>query len=275
MYQPTHIYYMNTIECNQRCTKCSHWKYKDKADRLAPERIIEGILSIPTLQELCIVGGEPLLFKEEVYQILEGISKSNIRTVIVTNGVPMDKEFIDRVSKFNIHMVVSIDTVDGEFWKFVRGANSKERVLSNFEYARTVLTPAQISVQSVLSKETQPHLEAVSLYAKEHGVYHSIQDYVAEGFEGSWTPLENKNAFVPATDQQCYAADRNLSIVQSGDVYTCFQQNWISECQKPLGNLHRQSMDEILNSEYVTMVSIKMRSCNLPCKVLKCNTKKD
>lgn len=266
---------MNTIECNQRCTKCSHWKYKDKAERLPPDKIINAILSIPTLNELCIVGGEPLLFKEEVYQIIEGIANSNIRTVIVTNGVPMDKEFIDKVSKFNIHIVVSIDTMDGDFWKFVRGANSKDRVLTNFEYARSILTSAQISVQSVLSKETEPHLEAVSSYANKQGVYHSIQDYVAEGFEGSWTPLESKKAFMPDTEQQCYAADRNISIVQNGDVYTCFQQNWISDCQKPLGNLHNMSMNDILNSEYTEQVSVKMRSCNLPCKVLKCNTKND
>src|SRR5579872_1821547 len=124
MYQPTNIYYMNTIECNQKCTKCSHWKYKDKAARLPAEKFIDSVLNIPTVKELCIVGGEPLLFKEEIYEILEGISETNIRTVIITNGVPMDGEFIRVVSKYNIHIVVSIDTMEGEFWKFVRGTNS-------------------------------------------------------------------------------------------------------------------------------------------------------
>ena len=273
MYQPTNIYYMNTIECNQKCTKCSHWKYKDKADRLPTEKFVRAILNIPSAQELCIVGGEPLLFKNEIYEILEGISKTNIRTVIITNGVPMDEEFIRVVSRYNIHIVVSIDTMEVEFWKYVRGANSRDKVFSNFEYATTQLTPAQISIQSVLSKETAPHMEAVSEYAKSKNVFHSVQDYISEGFEGSWTALENKKAFVPDTEQQCYAAGRNLSVIQNGDVHTCFKQSWIKGCEKPLGNLNSQSMDEILASSYSLNVSEKMKVCNLPCKVLKCNTK--
>lgn len=272
MYHPTHIYYMNTIECNQKCTKCSHWKYKDQAPRLSPKKVVDAILSIPSAQELCIVGGEPLLFKEEVYSILEGISHTKIRTIIITNGVPMDEEFIARVSKFNIHIVVSIDTMDREFWRFVRGTNSYDKVFKNLEHASSVLTPAELSIQSVLSAETQPHMEEVAQYAKSKNIYHSIQDYIAEGFEGSWTVLPNKVAFGPRTEQQCYAADRNLSIVQNGNVYTCFQQNWIDGCKEPIGNLNSLSMPEILASYYTALVSQKMRSCNLPCKVLKCNT---
>lgn len=264
---------MNTIECNQKCTKCSHWKYKDKAVRLPTEKLVNGIKSIHSATELCIVGGEPLLFKSEIYEILQGIVETGIRTVIITNGVPMDKEFIQTVSKYNIHIVVSIDTMDKEFWKFVRGTNSRDKVLKNFEYASSFLTPAQISIQSVLSKETEPHMVEVAEYANSKGVYHSVQDYVSEGFEGSWTAMEQKKAEIPDTGQQCFAADRNLSVVQNGDVYTCFQQTWIDGCQRPLGNLNTQTMTEILTSEYAQSVSEKMRVCNLPCKVLKCNTK--
>lgn len=273
MYRPTNIYYMNTIECNQKCTKCFHWKYKDKTDRLPTEKIINGIKSIPTATELCIVGGEPLLFKSEIYEILQGIADTDIRTVIITNGVLMDKEFINFVSKYNIHIVVSIDTLDKEFWKFVRGTNSHDKVLKNFEYATSILTPAQISIQSVLSKETQPYMAEVSEYASSKNVYHSIQDYISEGFEGTWTAKENKQAVISDNGQQCFAADRNLSILQNGDVYTCFQQTWIEGCQKPLGNLNTKTMKEILTTDYALSVSEKMRVCNLSCKVLKCNTK--
>jgi len=264
---------MNTIECNQKCTKCSHWKYKDKADRLSPEKFIDGIKSIPTAKELCIAGGEPLLFKSEIYEILHSLADTDIRTVIITNGVSMDKEFLHSISKYNIHVVVSIDTIDKEFWQFVRGTNSHGRVLKNFEYASTVLTPAQISIQSVLSRETQPYLAAVTEYANSKKVYHSIQDYISEGFEGSWTVTENKQAIISDKGQQCFAADRNLSIVQNGDVYTCFQQTWIDGCQNPLGNLNLMTMEEILKSDYTVSVAEKMRICNLPCKVLKCNIK--
>ena len=273
MYKPTNIYYMNTTECNQKCTKCSHWKHKDKSPRLTTEKFINAILGIPMARELCIVGGEPLLFKQEIYEILEGIAETVIRTVVITNGVLMNKEFIRTVSKYNIHIVVSIDTIDKEFWRFVRGTNSYDRVLKNLEYAISKLTSEQISIQSVLSAETQPHIKAVVEYAGSKNIYHSTQDYISEGFEGSWTILDHKKAFVSDCEQDCYAADRNLSVVQNGDVYTCFQQNWIEDCQKPLGNLNRENISEILTSDYANKVSEKMKVCNFPCKVLRCNVK--
>ncbi len=273
MYKPTNIYYMNTIECNQKCTKCSHWKNKDTADRLPTEKIINGLLSIPTAKELCIVGGEPLLFKTEIYKILQGISNTDIKTVIITNAVLMDKSFIDKILKYNAHIVVSIDTVDKEFWKFVRGSNSYDIVFKNLDYATSVLTPKQISIQSVLAKETKPYIKNVSDYANSKNIYHSIQDYMTEGFEGTWTPIENKQANIPDNGQQCFASNRNLSIMQNGNVYTCFQQTWIKDCHKPIGNLNANEMNNILSSEYAVFVSERMKECKLPCKVLKCNVK--
>lgn len=278
IYHPTHLFYMITIQCNQRCTKCSHWKYKDQATRLPASKIISAVTGIPTARELCIVGGEPLLFKSEIYEILEGIAGRPVRTVIVTNGVPMDRTFIEKVADYDIHIVVSIDTMDQHFWQFVRGTNSYDKVLNHFEVAAEILRPDQLSIQSVRARETEPHLEAVAAYARQNGVYHSVQDYISEGFEGSWTAMESVGEGRQTTDvssQQCFAADRNLSILQNGDVYTCFQQSWIPGCQKPLGNLHTQSIAEILSHPYAQLVSEQMRICNLPCKVLKCNTKNE
>jgi len=275
-YNPTDIYYMNTIECNQKCSKCSHWKKKDTASRLDTQKVINAILEIPNSKEFCIVGGEPLLFKNEIIEILKGLSiKKNLRTTIITNGVLLLSNLVNQIKNYNIHIVVSIDTLDKEFWKYVRGSNSMDLVLRNFENAVKILKPEQISIQSVLSKETEPYLKDVAKYASKFGIYHSIQDYVSEGFDGEWMPLDNKISFIPDNEQQCYAAGRNLSIMQNGDVYTCFQQSWIESCEKPLGNINTQKIEEILSSEYSEYVYNKMKKCNLPCKVLKCNVKND
>lgn len=68
-YNPLHIYYMITIQCNQKCTKCSHWKQKDKADRLPIEKIVQAIKSISTAKEFCIVGVNRRFLKPK-YMIL-------------------------------------------------------------------------------------------------------------------------------------------------------------------------------------------------------------
>ncbi|MCL2219466.1 MAG: radical SAM protein [Chitinispirillia bacterium] len=273
MYQPTNIYYMITTECNQKCTKCSHWKQKDSAERLPISKLIRATKDIATVQELCIVGGEPTLFRTEIYEMLQTLSDTPIRTTIITNGVLADRGFIDRIANFNIHIVFSIDTMDKLFWKFVRGVDSYDRTIENVEYAINNLDPLKVSIQSVLSKETEFHIKKVAGYAKQKKVYHSIQDYISDGFNGLWSEVGKKQVIVSNHEQLCFAADKNLSIFQNGDVYICFQQSWINGCQAPLGNLNFQEITEMLTSEYVEDVKEKMRICNLPCKVLKCNIK--
>ena len=275
MLNPIEVYYMITINCNQMCSKCSHWKYPTFTQpRLGTDKILRFLLSMPTCRDFTIVGGEPLLFKQEILQLLRGLKNSNIRTVIITNGYALDKEFVDVVKNFNVHFVFSIDTVNKDFWKFVRGCDSYEKVMQNFEYAFSQLTGWEISIQSVLAKETEPYMAGVKEYAAKHHVSHTIQDYISEGFDGHWTPLENKTANIPDTGQQCFAAERNISILQDGSVMTCFQQNLICGCEKPLGNLHIDEADKIIHSEYAKFVIEQMKYCNKPCKILKCNLKK-
>jgi len=257
---------MNTIQCNQKCTKCSHWKYKDEALRLPVDKFVRALTNIKTAEELCIVGGEPLIFKNGIFQILEGIAHMNIKTTIITNGVLMDKPFLQSVSLYNMHLVVSIDTMSRKFWEFVRGVNSYDLVFKNLEYAFSQLSPAQISIQSVLSKETQSHIKGVRKYAESKGVFHSVQDYISDGFGGSWTELNAKEAGGQGDKERCFAVERNLSVLPNGDVLTCFQQPRISNCEQPLGNLNRQDIEGILSSNYATQVSEQMRKCDLGCQ---------
>lgn len=254
------------------CSKCSHWKQKYNDDILDPEILVASLLGVSSLEELCIVGGEPLLYRNEILQVLEGIKETGIRTVIVTNGVQLDTCFINQIKDFNIHIVVSIDTLDRKFWKYVRGVDSYDVVMSNLTYALSVLEPCKISIQSVLSEETKEHVSNVARYAKSLNVYHSIQNYIQEGFEGEWTSITQESySGYNTSNESCHAAGRNISIMPNGDVYTCFQQSWISGCEKPLGNLKNDNIKSLLSGDYVFNVLAEMKKCNKSCKVLKCN----
>lgn len=262
-----------TFRCNQKCSKCSHWKMKNVDYSLDISIIIENIKKISSLKDFCIVGGEPLIYKHKVLRLIEGIEGCNIRTTIVTNGLEMDENFINKISLYNIHLVISVDTMDRSFWKFVRGDDSYERVMSNLQYAISTLEPAKISIQSVLAKDTLEHIEKVKEFCKTNNIHHSVQKYIKEGFNGKWTPI-NQNNLVSLNgnkNEECFAAGKNLSIMPDGKVYTCFQQSQISGFSKPLGNIFNTSIDEMIRSAYSAQVLNSMRECNLPCKVLKCN----
>lgn len=246
----------------------------DVAPRLSPFILVKTLKNIPSCRDFTIVGGEPLLYKDEILEIVKEIACTNIRTIIITNAVLLTSDFIDKIKNYNIHFVFSIDTIDKGFWKFVRGCDSFDLVMNNLKEAFYKLTSCQMSIQSVLAKETAPYIEKVKEFAEKQGLYHSIQNYVQEGFEGNWTPIKCKTNTMIETGQQCFAAGRNLSIMQNGNVTTCFQQQLIGGFEMPLGNLHTDSITTILESVYIKKVIDAMKSCNRSCRVLKCNLKR-
>lgn len=272
IFSPKQLYYLMSFACNERCTKCHHWTIRPAPKPIDPELVSNAVRSIPDPEEFCIVGGEPLVFAENVLSIIEATATERCRVVLITNGVLLKPSMVKRVAHLNIHIVISIDTVDEEKWRFVRGRDTMDRVLANLRQAAAILRPGQLSIQSVLAKETASEMAGVANLAEELGVHHSIQDYMNEGFEGEWTPLQSSQRRVPDSEP-CYATGRNLSIMHDGDVFTCFQQSWIPNCGKPLGNLKTDSIETILSSDYTEQVQTAMSRCNLPCKVLKCNQK--
>lgn len=237
--------------------------------------VVEAVREVPSAAELCIVGGEPLVYRDRVMTILTGLAELPIRTTIVTNGVLCKPEFVDRVVGLRTHFVFSIDTLDPQRWQWVRGKDSMAEVMRNLAYLRATLKPEQVSVQSVLARETMADVASVAGWCREQGLYHSVQRYVQGGFDGFWTPLPvdappSVSAMVAAAGP-CVAAGRNLSIMPDGSVYTCFQQSQIEGCNVPLGKLGQIPIRAMLNSRYAATVVDRMWRCDLPCKVLKCN----
>ncbi len=167
----------------------------------------------------------------------------------------------------NVHLVFSIDTLDKEFWKFVRGNDTYDIVLSNLKYA--VKQNISISIQSVLAEETREHVKNVADFSKELGVDHFTQNFVSEGFNGHWTPIqENKTS---SSCDVCQAYKHNIVIMQNGDIFSCFDQPKISGFEKPVGNILKDNYSSIKNSFYLYKVLYAMKNCDLPCKVLRCN----
>jgi sulfatase maturation enzyme AslB (radical SAM superfamily) len=240
---------------------------------LEPSLVSSALKTLSPIDEFCIVGGEPLIYAEAILSILSATAGLSHRTVIVTNGVLMNPKLINQLARYNIHLVISIDTLDRDFWHYVRGVDSYDQVMENLEYACQTLSAEQLSIQSVRARETEPFLGTVHAFCQEHGIYHSVQDYVQDGFDGKWSACvdESDSVDFPVAAGACHAAERNLSIDPQGNVNTCFQQHLITGCGEPLGNLKEDTMATILSSAYTRRVQTAMHGCSLPCRVLKCN----
>lgn len=149
------------------------------------------------------------------------------------------------------------------------GGDTYDIVIKNFDTARKILNPIQLSVQSVLSQETQTYVREVERMCKNYGIFHSVQNYI-DDFNGKWTKCEYDSTNAQISKYICQAYKYNLSIMPNGDIKICFQQEKINGCSNPIGHIE-ENPNEIIKNSYTKFVIDKMKNCNLPCKVLKCN----
>ena len=134
--------------CNLSCVYCDHeassqWASlkKQHVDRLNYENTIEDIIEFiganrSTLKNLALLGGEPLLQKEND-RLLDAIDH-NVHINVITNlSVPLQNNriFQKLILKNNVMWDISFETVEERF-EYVRHGSSWKLMLENIKYLR-------------------------------------------------------------------------------------------------------------------------------------------
>lgn len=262
------LYYNISLKCNERCSKCHHWKSNSSNDYIDTIKIAQLIAKLK-ITSMSISGGEPLLFKKELLNLIKVIPDAEIH--IVTNGVLLDREFLNKIKPYKIYIILSIDTINKTKWKFVRGNDTYSIVMKNLDACVEVLGVDRMCVQSVRAIETLSDIQAVKEFCDIRSIHFSIQDYVQNGFDGEWHPC--KDGFNQSNKSQlkCMAYCNNIVLQNDGTIWGCFFQPYISGCHQCLADLRRDDWWLQLHSEYSAGVRRKMRACDLECKQLRCN----
>lgn len=104
-----------TKRCNARCIFCKCWRninIHDKEEELPGEIWINTARKIKdfiTVEFVCIGGGEPFLY-EDIFEVIEGLDKLDLHTVVVTNGSLFSDENCKKILDTGIrHIDFSID----------------------------------------------------------------------------------------------------------------------------------------------------------------------
>ena len=92
---------------------------------------------IPHLKELRFNGGEPFLINE-VFKIFEKVEKLNpkLKIVIATNGTVVNYKVKEWLSKLNIHINFSLDSLTPEIYETIRVNAKFDRVMEHFLFYR-------------------------------------------------------------------------------------------------------------------------------------------
>jgi len=154
---PVSLRWFATNDCNLNCSHCffrngnlhssstmSGQKFLDMVDHTQSVRKISAIQ---------ILGGEPFI-REDLMQILRGLSKRKIQVSIITNGTIIPNEFYNCIDKLSVsELVFSIDGSCETTYSKIRGSNHFNDVISNLlRYREVKPKKSNLKVNYVLTK---------------------------------------------------------------------------------------------------------------------------
>jgi MoaA/NifB/PqqE/SkfB family radical SAM enzyme len=261
------LIYMITSRCNEKCPKCGIWKKQESdAQHMQISHFMDCLNRLHhNLYQVTLTGGEPLLFKNDVILIAKEAKKLNVPMVLISNGVYLDRDFLELYATFEHILVISLESVEKNSWNKFRSLKNFEIVMKNIFLAKKILKD-KFRIQSVCAKESIGDIEKVANFCKEHDILHNIQSY--QDFGGNWAVAEDDSAL---DDNSPCVARKNICIYPNGDVVKCFDHHRIPYAKEPLGNIQQCDIIEILCNKRSTQISKIMKSCSLPCKNLSCN----
>lgn len=280
-----------TYRCNARCTMCNRYKAPSKPDE---EISIETIKKLPKMYFTNITGGEPFI-REDLPDIVRELYKKSDRIVISTNGF-----FTDRIIKLceefpNVGIRISIEGLEETNNKirglddgFNRGYSTLKKLVEmkhpDVGFGMTVQDTNAKDLVALydLSNELNMEFATASLHNSFYFVEakNIIKDrmMVAKEFEKLVNKLLESNSpkkwfrayfnhglinyiFGQKRLLPCDMAFDTFFIDPYGDVMPCNG----TKCKEVMGNLNKQSWEELWNSEKAEKVRNVVRYCSRNC----------
>lgn len=164
-----------TLECIFKCRMCNLWKVKkDGLNRPSLEQWKHFISSFDGFVEkgstenrftITFGGGEPLLYKQELLELVQFSSARNLWASIASNGYLLDREFIDKLLDLKVHYVgLSLDSLSEEKHDFLRGVKgSYKKVMEAVEYLAAFKEGPVLAINTIIMK---PNLDDIPELAK-------------------------------------------------------------------------------------------------------------
>ena len=122
-----------TLRCNSVCGYCdlplNQGRYemsREEIFRVFSHLYDEG------LRVVFVQGGEPLL-RKDLPEILDDLSSIGLTISLITNGTKFTPDLLGRFAKHPISLSISLDTLDRQRYRTIRGADQLPLVLKGIE----------------------------------------------------------------------------------------------------------------------------------------------
>lgn len=119
-----------TSRCNIKCRTCGLWSNPWDLPRKTAEEVMA---LYPFLERIVWLGGEVFLYAHFDELFARALEFPNIRQQIITNGVILTEEWINRILRWNVELTFSVDGVTKEVYEYIRRGASFERLIKNIQ----------------------------------------------------------------------------------------------------------------------------------------------
>lgn len=145
-----------TLGCNARCKICHHWQHDER--NVGRPSLQEWKDFIASLQgevapdfTVAFGGGEPLLYPQEILELIKFTAKLGFKSALATNGHAIDESYARQLSGSGLNYInltlLSLKSATHDFLRGIPG--SLDKVLQTVSYLKGSL---QTSVNTVIMK---------------------------------------------------------------------------------------------------------------------------
>ncbi len=280
-----------TYRCNAKCTMCNRYKAPSKPEE---EISIETIKKLPEMYFTNITGGEPFI-RDDLKDIVRELLKKSDRIVISTNGFFTDR-IVELCKEFpQVGIRISIEGLEktnneirGLDDGFNRGYTTLKKLvdmgMKDVGFGMTVQdrNAADLVPLYNISDELGMEFATASLHNSFYFVESNniIKDRltVAQNFEDLINRLLDSNSpkkwfrayFNHGLINYIFSQKRLLPCDMSFDTFFIDPYGDVMPCngtkeKQVMGNLNRQSWEELWNSEQAEKVRSFVRNCDRNC----------
>lgn len=118
------------------------------------------------LRFIFLQGGEPLV-RRDLPEIIEELSRIGFLITLITNGTRLTKPLVSQLATHRVTISVSLDTLNRERYRAIRGADQLSDVLEGLALLRDY--PHQKCLVCIVSEQNRTDVSTVVRYAAEQG----------------------------------------------------------------------------------------------------------
>lgn len=155
------------LRCNSACGYCdlplNVGRYELTREEI--KRVFSGLYR-DGVRFVLVQGGEPLL-RRDLPEILEDLSAIGFHLTLITNGTKITASLVERLGRLPLAISVSLDTLDREQYRQIRGADQLLQVLEGIALLKEFPQPKFLTC--IVSEVNRAEAPAVVRFAREQG----------------------------------------------------------------------------------------------------------